>query len=745
MKKTLILVVCALLGVLTASAQQRMVRVYTDKGVEKKDTIEVWRIDQISFIADTVATLTDTPDTLDFGLSVRWADRNLGAASPKDPGRLIGWGDTTLTNYSKKLQYFPIENGLNGNYLNNIYGTQYDVAAKKWDDKWHMPSQAEMQELIDACEWTWVNVDNDSVGFVGTLKTDETKTIFLPVTGYREGESINEELKANGYYWTGSLGETSNAWGMTFVSTSEKPSLSKYLRYLGLAIRPVTGKMKVPTQIGTVTTTSVEAQKATVTATLTGDLDDVQKIVVNYGTSSNNLSGSVEAAEIAGTVVIKLTGLTQNTTYYVKLSVVTDNGTRVSDVFDFTTESLPLFPKPDAPVDLGLPSGVKWSPWNMGSSSAMDVPNTQYARYGWGDPTGEVHTQSTNDYVVSQNSNFNSGIDIAGTQYDIARVKWGNGWRLPRKADFDELISNCTCTLGTYQDENNKSHIGMRLVSKKNGNSILLPAAGFKNSKGVLIDDNDALVYWISTNSGGSSIKVPVLFTNYVNYNMNGAIYYQVPIRPVYDESGSTSGSGQGSQGSGTETSEGKKAKAVDLGLSVDWADSNVGSAGSPNGVGSYICWGEISSSSYSQSNYSLYQNNAYVVEGLQPLPADKDAATVLWGGAWRIPTMGEWGELMNNCIWEENPNGNGYRIYKKDGQGNKITTVYIDLPISGYKNGSSSPNTDYCNYWTSTLNTQVDFHGEKAYSFMGKPGGTSSIWTSSRYYGLPIRPVKSK
>ena len=107
MKKTILLVVCALLGVLSASAQQMVLKYTEPDGVQKVLQMEVWRIDQMQFVPTKPVTLTDTPNIIDFNLSVRWADRNLGAASAKDPGRLIGWGDTTLTNYSTKLQYFP--------------------------------------------------------------------------------------------------------------------------------------------------------------------------------------------------------------------------------------------------------------------------------------------------------------------------------------------------------------------------------------------------------------------------------------------------------------------------------------------------------------------------------------------------------------------------------------------------------------------------------------------------------------
>ena len=746
MKKTILLVVCALLGVLTVSAQQRMVRVYTQNGVDKKDTIEVWRIDEIKFIADTVASLNDKPDTLDFGLSVRWADRNMGAASPKDPGRLIGWGDTTLTNYSKKQQYFPVEN-----HSGDISKTQYDVAAVKWDDKWHMPTAEEIQELINACEWTWVNdAENDSVGVLGSLTTDKTKTIFFPVTGKRKGDTAAEET-LKGFYWTGSIGTSDAARAYTFSAEAATPVFNNYLRYIGLAIRPVAGPVIVviPTGIGTVTTTSVEALKATVTATLTGDLQDAQKVVISYGVSQSDLSYSEieddghRIADVAGTIVMNLTGLSQNTTYYVKVYVKrTDNSLLESQAYSFKTEKLAQYPVAEA-IDLGLPSGVKWASWNMGSSSPMDVPNTKYARYGWGDPTGEVHTNYTNDYAVSHDSKFSTrSIDIAGSQYDIATTQWGKGWRLPRKADFEELISKCTIVRGTHTDDNGKSRYGYKLTGP-NGNSIMIPAAGYVNSTGELRGDNSSMVYWMSSNNLGADISAQVLYTSSVQ-DMQAAIYYQIPIRPVYDISSS--------QGSGSQSGEELKpetsaaGKGVDLGLSVLWADRNVGSTVETS-VGNYYAWGDTQTrDTYSESTYVHYKDNAYVVDGMYPkFTLDYDVAYQQWGGEWHMPTKNDWNELINGCDWVEE--GSGYRIYKK-GSRKKNESIY--LPVSGYKvtgNGSTHiNNSDYCNYWSSAINTHVDSHWSEAYSIMNKPGGTKNgAWTSSRYEGLPVRPVKNK
>ena len=166
----------------------------------------------------------------------------------------------------------------------------------------------------------------------------------------------------------------------------------------------------------------------------------------------------------------------------------------------------------------------------------------------------------------------------------------------------------------------------------------------------------------------------------------------------------------------------------VDLGLSVKWASCNVG-ANSPEDSGDYFAWGEvIPKKRCSAANYS-YKYNPNI------LPPHADAATVNWGGAWRMPTDEEMVELRNNCTWTWiTYNGvNGYKVTSKS-NGNSIF-----LPAAGYRHGSSLYDAGYNgDYWSSSLYT-VD------------PGGAYELDCFSGYvdrdianrcYGQSVRPV---
>ena len=64
---------------------------------------------------------------------------------------------------------------------------------------------------------------------------------------------------------------------------------------------------------------------------------------------------------------------------------------------------------------------------------------------------------------------------IAGNStYDVARAKWGGSWRLPTEDEFQELVDRCTWTWTTYEGVNGYK------VTGPNGNSIFLPAAGWR-------------------------------------------------------------------------------------------------------------------------------------------------------------------------------------------------------------------------------------------------------------------------
>ena len=131
-------------------------------------------------------------------------------------------------------------------------------------------------------------------------------------------------------------------------------------------------------------------------------------------------------------------------------------------------------------IDLGLPSGTKWACCNVGA----DKPEAYGGHYAW----GEMEEKDGYDHVtylyatgVDKDGNGwydydiefqNLGSDIAGSQYDVAHMKWGGSWVMPSKDQMDELLANCTSTCTTLNGKYG------RLFTGTNGGSIFLPEGG---------------------------------------------------------------------------------------------------------------------------------------------------------------------------------------------------------------------------------------------------------------------------
>ena len=177
----------------------------------------------------------------------------------------------------------------------------------------------------------------------------------------------------------------------------------------------------------------------------------------------------------------------------------------------------------------------------------------------------------------------------------------------------------------------------------------------------------------------------------------------------------------------------------VDLGLSVKWATCNVG-ASSPSDYGDYYAWGDtITKSSYTATNSitsGLPKNklNTFGIIGSDGnLTSVYDAASVNWGGTWRMPTFGEIKELNEKCSWRWTTM-KGVSGYKVTGlNGNSIFLPAAGNLIDGSHNGAGS----YAHYWSTTP------YGDSSEAYYLYFYSNSHYSTYSyRYYGFTVRPV---
>ena len=147
-------------------------------------------------------------------------------------------------------------------------------------------------------------------------------------------------------------------------------------------------------------------------------------------------------------------------------------------------------------VDLGLPSGTLWATCNVGASSPEEYGD--YFAWGETEPKND-YSWSTYKYCKGSSSTMtkyctNSSYGTVDNKTelepsdDAATANWGSNWQMPSLEQCKELI-NSSYTTTTWTTMNGVN--GRMIVSKSNGNSIFLPAAGYRDdtSLGSAVSD----------------------------------------------------------------------------------------------------------------------------------------------------------------------------------------------------------------------------------------------------------------
>lgn len=178
---------------------------------------------------------------VDLGLSVMWAKWNIGAAAESEAGALFGYGDPTSLLLSDVASDYPAE---------NIAGTEYDAAFRldidgASEQQSRMPSSAEIAELLASTTQEAAEAD----GVAGVRFTASNgSSIFLPVTGYRDGETTLAD--GIGHYWSGNVDAANNAYAGCLTLDGASAQAGYSLRQLGFAVRSVREKAGEPSQGG---------------------------------------------------------------------------------------------------------------------------------------------------------------------------------------------------------------------------------------------------------------------------------------------------------------------------------------------------------------------------------------------------------------------------------------------------------------------------------------------------------------
>ena len=737
---------------------------------------------------------------VDLGLpsGLKWATCNIGATRPEEYGDYFAWGETepkttynwstykyckgtknTLTKYCREGSY-----GYNGFTDNKtVLDPEDDAASVNWGGNWRMPTDAEMIELREQCTWTWTT-QNEVNGYKVVGKNGNF--IFLPAAGCMDYSSLYD-AGSFGYYWSSSL-RMSYPYRAYIVDLVSGHVDGNYRdRYYGLSVRPVygsNGDNPEPKQY-TITVTSnsssygtvsgggtyEEGAQVTLTATAysgykfkqwddgstenprvitvtkdesyTAYFEKFEPEYVDLGLPSGlkwatcNVGatkpeeygdyfawGEVTIKENYDWTTYKYCKGTENTlTKYCGNSDYGNNG--------FTDNKTVLDPEDDAAT-------VNWGgDWRMPIDAEMTELREQ-CTWTW------TTQNEVNGYkVVGPNGNF---IFLPAASFMNGSVLYsvGTGYYWSSSRNKGNL-HNYAYNVGFSSSNVFRSYSG----SNRFGGCSVRPVWGERRYTITGYSPNPRY----GTVSGGGTYdegaQVTLTATAYSGYKFkqwdDGSTENPRVITVTQDATYAAYFEKENNLELGHEY--------VDLGLpsGLKWATCNVG-AEKPEEYGDYFAWGETEPKmtynwdtykycNGSSSTLTKYCNNSsYGYNGFTDtktvLDPEDDAATVNWGGAWRMPTVEEMIELVEQSTWTwTTQNGvNGYKVVGKNGN-------FIFLPAAGcmYYSSLGGAGSDVC-YWSSSLNTVNNPYGACYVDFNSSSGG---IWIDgARYLGLSVRPV---
>lgn len=199
---------------------------------------------------------------VDLGLSKVWAKYNVGAATEYESGDFFAWGETTtkttydIGSYSYFQNMSPQgltkyclddEYGLNG-YVDGLTDLELsdDAARANMGGLWTTPTLDDWQELIDNCDWEYVE-NEDIIGYRVKSKTIVGAEIFLPMAGLmrenkRQGKGIIGLYHTTKHYDAAMDESYSPMFAKAFVIDNNSTWMTVFERYEGGSVRGVCEK-----------------------------------------------------------------------------------------------------------------------------------------------------------------------------------------------------------------------------------------------------------------------------------------------------------------------------------------------------------------------------------------------------------------------------------------------------------------------------------------------------------------------
>lgn len=422
-------------------------------------------------------------------------------------------------------------------------------------------------------------------------------------------------------------------------------------------------------------------------------------------------------------------------------------------------------------VDLGLPSKTLWATCNIGANSPEEYgdyfawgetePKDIYdwSTYKWMNKgqssVWQINKYTYEDSMVGYGCWYNGDTFIGDGKMtlepedDAATANWGSTWCMPSIDQLEELFrpSNTSCEWTTVNGV-----YGLTITSKENGNSIFMPAAGYR-SKDTSYNVGTAGHYTARSLSEFATPGVYWNTFNSKNITYDGRYFTNrdvgCPVRPVLLQE-------KDPFIVSSEIIDGHEYVDLDLPSGTLWATVNLG-ASSPEESGCYYAWGDTIG--YTQEyddkcnweNYVLCDKSQYLlkkycdtptygkVDNLMELEPVDDAATHLWGEKWQIPSYEQMEELFTKCKyeWTHLTGIDGSYIYGYKMR-SKSNNNYIFLPHNNH--------SYYGGYGSRTLGSALYPGSPFNVFFWGiSENKLSQYGWGDRYRRTGIRPVVKK
>lgn len=417
-------------------------------------------------------------DFANFGGDVLWAGCNLGASSPTGYGSYYAWGETapkssyTMDNH----QYYDPATGQYTKYIStrsNETLESVDDAATQKDPHWRIPTIYDWRNLSDRTTRRQVTIDGvKGMMFVGSRDPYQEQAIFFPFAGGYDGASL-ESRGSQGIYWSStSYSDKKSAYSYWMEEGSISLSTNTSGRHLGFTIRPVYSEVPVSDIVFSETDNKL----------MVGSMRQLVPQVLPANAANKELTWSSSNESVA---TVTSTGFVKGISTGSATITATSVGSGVKTGFVVTVVPVAV---PEM-VDLGL--SVKWASFNVGAFSPEQTgdyyawgevePKDYYdwKSYKWSEGTAYELTK----YCPSSSNGFNGYSDLKKTleaQDDVAHVRYGGKWRMPTKAELDELAS-CSWVYGTREGVEGYYVYG----PNSNKVSIFIPLSGYRSKDGI--------------------------------------------------------------------------------------------------------------------------------------------------------------------------------------------------------------------------------------------------------------------